>query len=613
MDRPGFFWLAALVSVGACGSIDNVTTEDPATQGPASTPAAPTSGSGSAPTEASTDPSDPSTTLGPGSSGNATTEDPTTEDPTTDAPTTGDPSTGGLVGDVHVLYSLQHPSLPAPTTGDLRHVILTDQGASLPTTLLAPPAGGYLNDIGNLQPFDDDRFLSPQGRWAQIHGHDAMDRGLTWLMDIADGAPGVPVPFPPGPDEPVFNVSFTPAEDRISYVSGQTEGPPFNLKVCLFAAGDCADAPVQINPPLPPTGTASLATFAPVGSKLVFSTGDSQVDDFQVLLGDSADPGSASLLGGWSEGFSDAIASFSGDAATVYLQVDATVNNQYEYFAVDVSGDAPGPLVPVSPPVTPDAFGKFAPDQHAFLWFTGDFITGDLDLYELDGTTVTGPFALSGEPGHVIVKKRPPWSPDSRYIAFVSDHESPGTGAVYLVDTSGPKPFQPVKMSAPLSPDGEVRSVYFTPDSARLLYYAREVDQGDNLYLVDIAAPGVAVRINDPLAAEAVLPDTLRLSRDGQRLLYAVEPKPPEIRDLFYVDLAGANPTPPLQINAEDHAFLGNGFSPDGQHAFYLNKATQEQLELYHVDLRGPAPAAPVRLSAEGEDVFSVFIVPPAP
>jgi hypothetical protein len=607
MTRPALTWLAALPLLGACPPNDDTTTGDPATQGTttAGTTVQPTSSTTSEPTGPSTDPSGPTTD-------DAGTTSPATGDTTTGDTTTGDTTTGDPASAIHVLYSLTHPSLPPPTTGDLRHLILTDEGASAPTTLLSPPPGGYLNGNGNLQPSDDDRFLSPQRRWAKIHGQDAMNRYLVWLMDIADGTPGAPALFSPVPDHPVGDLSFAPAEDLVSFSSGPAEGPR-NLYVCSFAAGACVDDPSQINPPLPPTGGASLATFAPVGTKLVFSTG-SEDPDIEILLGDSAAPGTASLLASFSESFTDYTASFSADAATVYLQVDATTNNQYEYFAVDVGGDVPGPLIPVSPPITPDAFGRFAPDRHAFLWFTGDFITGDLDLYELDGTTVSGPFALNGDnPGHAIVKKRPPWSPDSRYIAFISDHELPGTGALYLVDTSGPKPLQPVKMSAPLSPDSQIQVVDFTPDSQHLVYLTRESDQGDNLYLVAIDAPGAAVRLNNPLPADAYLPDAHRISSDGKRLLYAVETKPPEIRDLFYVDLSGPAPTAPVQINAEDHAFIGQGFSPDGQHAFYLPKVVPDLRALYHVDLRGPAPAAPVRLSAEGESVFSVFILPPAP
>ena len=605
MDRRALPLLATLTWIAACPPNDDMTTGDAATQGSttAGTTAEPTSSTTAAPTGPSTDPSGSTSTA----TGDTTTGDTTTGD-TSD--TTADTSTGDPASALHVLYSVGHPTLPPPTTSDLRHVVLTDEGASAPTTLLSPPAGGYLNDIANLQPSDDDRFLSPLGRWAEVHGQDAMDRRMTWLMDISDGTPAVPVPFPPAPADPIAGLSFAPAEDRISFSSG----PPHDLLVCAFAEGGCVDAPSQINPPLPPTGSSSLATFAPVGTKLVFSTGDSQTDGFEVLLGDSAAPGTASLLGGWSEPFTDYTATFSADAATVYLHVDATTNNQYEYFAADIGGDVPGPLVPVSPPISPDAFGRFAPDQHAFLWFTGDFITGDLDLYELDGTTVSGPFALNGAgPGHAIVKKRPPWSPDSRHVAFVSDHELPGTGALYLVDTSGPKPLQSVKMSAPLSPGSEIHVVHFTPDSKHLLYLTREPDEGDNLYLVAVDAPGAAVRLNDPLPADTYMPDAHRLSRDGKRLLYVVEAKPPGIRDLMYVDLGGPTPSAPVQINPEDHAFLGHGFSPDGQHAFYLHKVSDEQRALNHVDLRGPVPAAPVRLSGADETVFSVFIVPPAP
>src|SRR5688572_26619131 len=122
MDRRALPLFATLTWTAACPPNDDTTTGEPATQGSTST------GTTAVPTGPSTDPSaSTGTDTGDTTAGDPTTSD-TTSDTTTD--TTTDTSTGDPASALHVLYSVRHPTLPPPTTSDLRHVVLTDEGAS---------------------------------------------------------------------------------------------------------------------------------------------------------------------------------------------------------------------------------------------------------------------------------------------------------------------------------------------------------------------------------------------------------------------------------------------------------------------------------------------------
>ncbi len=255
----------------------------------------------------------------------------------------------------------------------------------------------------------------------------------------------------------------------------------------------------------------------------------------------------------------------------------------------------------------------------------------DLWLYRDSGTLVQ--LTQSGHDG------APQWSPDGRWIAFLSDRKTgndsseaadEGTTQLFLISPSGGEAF-PVT-----SGDESVHAFTWSTDS-RTLYLAtripwtreqndaykkewkdviryRGAERGDTIFSLDLAdaVARQAVRgpsndksdaTADPIPAAHVLAtsplriQTLEASPDGRRLAFLTtsisqrEEKVEEF-EIFTVELANASPArPPHQVTRNQGVEQSMHWARDSQHIFFVveygsaeGKYHDTQARLYQVD-----------------------------
>jgi Tol biopolymer transport system component len=192
-------------------------------------------------------------------------------------------------------------------------------------------------------------------------------------------------------------------------------------------------------------------------------------------------------------------------------------------------------------------------------------------------------------------------------VVYLAEQRYSGLSELYLADTDAPG--MPIQLNPPLPQisngrfSNGVLSFAVSPDGARVAFSADQENVGDNdLYLVDIAAPGVLTRIGS-------LPDghlelRSKFSPDGSKLVYTASDADFANTQLYLVDLS--DPGTSIRLNGDLAQFgavsqAGFQFTPDGTHVVYTASELEAKFELYAVDIS--APGQSVRLNAPGGSV----------
>jgi serine/threonine-protein kinase len=242
------------------------------------------------------------------------------------------------------------------------------------------------------------------------------------------------------------------------------------------------------------------------------------------------------------------------------------------------------------------------PDQRvgwgAGAWSpTGDRVayTSADTLYVRDLDADTPPRAVARRPQ----VHSPSWSPDGRYLAFVSGNlQYPTLGniapsSIWVVAATGGEPVR-VTDDRPLHV-----SPAWLPDSRGLLYVSDQ-DGGRDIYFVALtrsrAPAGRAIRLTTGLR-----PHTISLSADGRRLLYSLYT---ETSNVWAVDqqrgrsvsLREARP-----ITSGSQVVEGFSVSPDGKWLAFDSNRNGSQ-DIWRMPLDHDSPPEP--LSAAPEDEF---------
>ncbi|MGH8167957.1 MAG: TolB family protein, partial [Woeseiaceae bacterium] len=195
------------------------------------------------------------------------------------------------------------------------------------------------------------------------------------------------------------------------------------------------------------------------------------------------------------------------------------------------------------------------------------------------------------------------------------DQEIDDLPELYLVDVANPG--VSTKLSGAMVAGGTIApsDFGFSPDGTAVGYIADQDTNGVNeLYLVEVASPGASQKLNDALVVNGNV-EHFAFTPDGAQVVYAADQDTDDVLELYLVDVA----TPEVSIKLSD-AFVAGGnvsakfaFDAGGARVIYrADQDTDEVPELYVVDTAMPGASMKVNetLVAGGEVSFNFAFTP---
>lgn len=255
---------------------------------------------------------------------------------------------------------------------------------------------------------------------------------------------------------------------------------------------------------------------------------------------------------------------------------------------IGCGGSSGGDAVPEDPedPPPPPAPEPEAP-ENPILYIANQDDPDRIELWLIDpeapgdSARVNGTLAAGGNVGPYAL------SPDLTQVAYMATQETPGVAELFLVDLA--EPGTSTKLNGALIDDGDVIDFQFNSDGTQVVYVADQaVDEQFEAWLVDVASPGVATRINSDLPAGAEVVDGIQFSPDGTQVLYAADQDIIGVFELYLVDVAAPGVATKIHppFSAATELARGYQFSPDGATIAYMSdQDTDETRELYAVDV----------------------------
>jgi Tol biopolymer transport system component len=436
-----------------------------------------------------------------------------------------------------------------------------------------------------------------------IADQDVYERYELYLADPAAPGGSIKLNGALPTDGDVEEFTITKSGTAVVYsAEGNTPGRTELYVVNLANPG----AATRINTPL--TFNRDVLDFAvsPDGTKVVYRA-DQDVDNvFELYLINTATPGvsvklSADLVtDGWvRSGFT-----FSPDGLRVVYRADQEVADRVELYLVEVA--TPGVAKKVNPVLVSggnvySAF-SFSPDS-ATVAYVADQETDDtLELFAAAVTTpgvtdkLNGPLTANGD------VCRFEFSPDSTRVAYCADQDTDEVLELYTVALNAPG--QSVKVNPPLVAGGKVTSGYdFSPDSSFIVYAAEQDVAGRiDLYRVDVAAPGIASKLNAPLTMGGNVVG-FHLTPDGKAVGYTANQEDVGVYEIYQADFMAPGAATKLSAPMAFNGVYSFRYSADGAEVIYVAAQSSAAAEIFRVDLAVPGTSAKVSgtLVAGGE------------
>jgi Tol biopolymer transport system component len=251
----------------------------------------------------------------------------------------------------------------------------------------------------------------------------------------------------------------------------------------------------------------------------------------------------------------------------------------------------------------------FSPDggSIAFISLASDLVAGisdgggrDLFLFDLEaGTTEILSLSLAGEAAGLVVDDRPSFSPDGRYIAFLSMAPDMVAGVtdtnnftdLFVRDTQTDTTFlvnRGVDDAAALlsrytwTADGQ--AIVFTSPGTNLVAGIADTNNGDDVFSWDVDSHVVEILSVDPAGTAAgdkvsrdvsVGPESRYVAFGSASTNLTPESAGGDIKDDLYVRDMLADNTAYVARNDSSSVVVGFvSFSPDGEHLFFKSDAT---------------------------------------
>lgn len=197
-------------------------------------------------------------------------------------------------------------------------------------------------------------------------------------------------------------------------------------------------------------------------------------------------------------------------------------------------------------------------------------------------------------------------SPDLTHAAYIANQDSVDEWELYMVDLAVPG--TATKVNSPLIAGGEVVEFIFSPDGDKIAYVADQDVFGQyELYLVDLASTGTSERLNGDLPIGGDVRGGFSFSPDGSQVLYVADQDVEGVGDLYVADVAAPGTTTkvnPTFVDGGDITGTGYAFSPDGATIVYIADQDVNSVDdLYAVDVSNPGVSTKLNptLVAEGD------------
>jgi Tol biopolymer transport system component len=278
-------------------------------------------------------------------------------------------------------------------------------------------------------------------------------------------------------------------------------------------------------------------------------------------------------------------------SSTVVYVADQAAFEKFELWAVDPGqGSAP---VRVNGTLAADGDVDgfvFTPAANTVVYSADQNVVGRTELYLVNlaspGASVRINPALTANRDVLDFTV----SPDGSKVVYRADQDADDVYELYLANTASPG--SAVKLSGALTNGGWVRSGYtFSPDGTKVLYRA---DQSTfdrvELYMVDIAAPGNAQKMNGTLVAGGNVAAEFSFSPDNSTVAYVADQETDDKLELYTVPVsapAGSHKMNGALVPAGD--VCRYTWSPDSKRlAYCADQEIDEVLELYTVPLNAP-------------------------
>jgi hypothetical protein len=187
-----------------------------------------------------------------------------------------------------------------------------------------------------------------------------------------------------------------------------------------------------------------------------------------------------------------------------------------------------------------------------------------------------------------------------RHALLVGDLAIAGEPRYFLADVCGDTPSLLMQLERGGFSGGSIApAAKFSPDGALIAHVGDGMTANvSELFLTALADPSMSRRISFPQAGAGVR--DIFWSPDSRLVVYLADQNTPGVEEIFVVDVSGATPTFPVQVNAP---LAGNSdvthlsWSPDSRGLIYRADPTDEAYELFYVDLSVPTlPDPAVRL-----------------
>jgi hypothetical protein len=198
-------------------------------------------------------------------------------------------------------------------------------------------------------------------------------------------------------------------------------------------------------------------------------------------------------------------------------------------------------------------------------------------------------------------------------ILYLADHDTPGIYELYMVDLANPG--EATKLNGAETANGEVSYFRVSPnDPTRVVYRVGGEDFGRQIWFVDTDDPGNSVRIAEPLSDPLYSGNQAHFEfvAGGDAVVYQADYTTDnnlEDGDLYLVNLD--DPTVATRLNAPlDHDGgeriqqfdARSAVSPDGSLVAYVANLTDENGVMHLVDVSDPGNAVAIQLDEVNEE-----------